>query len=57
MRLFRIVAPWFVAGIEVDLYTSCYIRSAPIIKYMKGWNIGKIKSYCKKRGFEIREIK
>lgn len=26
---------------------------APIIKYMKGWNLNKIISYCKKKNWKV----
>ena len=44
MRLIRIVAPHFVAGIsESDI--------APIIRYMRLWPDDKIWRYCKSKGW------
>lgn len=45
--MLRIIAPHFVAGI---------VRggaAAPIIKYMKGWTLAQIKSYCAKKNWKI----
>ncbi len=45
--MLRITAPRFVAGI---------VRGglcAPIIKYMKGWTLAQIKSYCKRKGWTV----
>ena len=53
--LVRITSSYFVAGIE--MYSDHHIntftirkktnRCAPIIKYMRNWNIIHIKNYCK----------
>jgi hypothetical protein len=46
----RITAPHFVAGI---------VRGglcAPIIKYMRGWTLREIRSYCQKRGWTVEVI-
>lgn len=59
-RIIRITAPHFVVGIE----TYCgplrrrkggmsvpSHRCAPIVKYMKGWTVGEIMRYCRKKGW------
>lgn len=42
---YRIVAPHFVAGVEVDEETGSVVRTAPIVGYMKGWKIRAVKAY------------
>lgn len=44
MKLIRIVAPHFVAGLEAD---SVVRRAAPILSYMLGWNGKRVADYCK----------
>lgn len=51
MKGFRIEAPHFVAGGEID--NKC-IRTAPIIKYMIGWTEQKIIDYCKKKSWKFK---
>ncbi len=48
--MLRVVAPHFVAGI---------VRSgpvAPIIRYMKGWTLREIESYCAKKGWTVERM-
>lgn len=55
MRLFRIVAPFFVAGVEID--SDGYVRRwAPIIKYMRTWSLERVIEYSHKRGWQIKEV-
>jgi hypothetical protein len=51
--LIRITAPHFVAGAEVE--GGKVIKTAPIIGYMKGWAMAKVKGYCnyKEWRFEV----
>jgi len=55
IKLIRIVAPHFVAGIEILRVPTGILgctenkydnNCAPIIKYMKCWSPYKIKCYC-----------
>ena len=52
----RITAPHFVAGVVLE--DDVVVRAAPIIKYMRGWNSARIKSYTRKKGwwYEFIEI-
>lgn len=52
--LFRIVAPHFVAGFEVD--ANRVWRTAPIIGYMRGWKGVKVKAYCNQRGWILERV-
>jgi len=57
--LLRIEAPHFVAGVETRLtFTSGeqVSRAAPIIKYMKGWNVSRVYEYCEKKGWNLRVL-
>jgi hypothetical protein len=49
-RLIRIEAPHFVAGIECnDENVVC--RAAPIVAYMKWWNLNRVVMYCTQKGW------
>jgi hypothetical protein len=48
MRLVRIVAPHFVAGLETD---GVVRRAAPIIRYMIGWTDDGVRDYVARRGW------
>jgi len=50
MRTVRIVAPHFVAGVEV--YSTRGNKCAPIIHYMRTWAMRTILDYCDKKGWE-----
>lgn len=50
--LYQIVSPYFVAGLETSLAGHVY-RCAPIIGYMAGWHIEKVRDYCSKRRWTI----
>lgn len=52
--MIQIDAPHFCAGAE--LYDGKVVRAAPIIKYMKGWDIHRIKMYCKKKKWKLEII-
>jgi len=46
--LIRIEAPHFVAG-----YDMANNNIAPIIKYMRGWNLTRIETYCARKGWLV----
>lgn len=37
-------APHFCAGVE--LFDGKVVKTAPILKYMMGWDVNKVTSYC-----------
>lgn len=41
--LVRVIAPHFVAGIEVG------VRAAPILAYATGWSLLKLQAYCRQK--------
>lgn len=49
--LIIITSPYFVAGYDTDTGNI-----APIIRYMKGWSIERIKSYCLFKHWTIQII-
>lgn len=52
---FQITAPHFVAGLTVGRYG--YVSSAaPIIGYLVGWHIEKVKELCKEKDFDLLEV-
>ena len=40
----RIEAPHFCAGVE--LRDNKVVKVAPILKYMRGWEVSRVTSYC-----------
>lgn len=48
----RIEAPHFVAGVKFTGAGICH-ATAPIVKYMKGWDCSKVQDYCSKKGWKI----
>jgi len=61
--LIRIISPYFVAGLEYRIGMVDFKKGketsnfcAPIIHYMKKWNIGKIISYCIKKKWEVEVL-
>lgn len=47
--MIRITAPHFCAGIADG-------RAAPILKYMKGWTVRRIREYCVQRGWSFEQF-
>lgn len=48
--LVRITAPHFCAGLVVGDYY------APVIAYMRGWDIGRITTYCHWKGWRVEVV-
>jgi hypothetical protein len=48
----RIVAPWFVAGVDIDSGGVAY-HCAPIVRYMRGWTRERVEAYCATRRWMI----
>ena len=53
--LYQIKAKHFVAGLETK--HSVVIFTAPIIKYMVGWSLERVKEYCQRKEWELNYIK
>ena len=53
--LARIVAPHFVAGIELNLNGGLH-RCAPIVAYMRDWPPRRIKTYCDRKRWSIARV-
>jgi hypothetical protein len=49
----RISAPHFVAGLVFDPDNIRVIRAAPILRYMLGWTVARVRSYCLTRNWKI----
>lgn len=47
--MIRIDGGFFCAGIEHK--DGVVVRTAPILKYMLGWNGRQVADYCRKRGW------
>ena len=53
-HLYQITAPHFCAGfIRVNGVVGV---AAPIIKYMVGWPIGKVRRYCEMKGWRLEWV-
>lgn len=51
--LYTVDAPHFNAGFEYSLVKEEVVNAAPIISYMIGWDMFRVKAYCKNKGWEI----
>jgi hypothetical protein len=49
--LIRISSSYFTAGYDTESKTI-----VPIIKYIKGWSVEKIVSYCRKKNWKIEIV-
>jgi hypothetical protein len=49
-RIIIISAPHFVAGVCLD--NDVAVRSAPILRYMIGWDFTKIESYVARKNWK-----
>lgn len=50
-EIWTVDAPHFNAGLVERNYAV--VRAAPIIKYMRGWPITRVASYCRKKGWSL----
>lgn len=56
ISVIQIYMPTATAGVVFN-EREITIKAAPIIKYMKGWHVNKVISYCNKRNwrYEVTE--
>lgn len=54
--LIRITAPHFVAAIISKGGTMTKGDAAPIIRYMKGWSVKRIRAYCERQGWQFEVL-
>jgi hypothetical protein len=54
--LFQIRAPHFTAGYETD-GDGLVAVTAPIIKYMKGWEQGRVWLYVVSKGWDVQHVR
>lgn len=52
--LYVISTSYFYCGILTSS-KDIVVKAAPIVKYMVGWKISRVYSYCKKRKFTIEK--
>lgn len=52
--LVRVVAPHFVAGLVVD--DEYVIHAAPILRYMVGWSVDRVRDYVAKKGWRASNV-
>ena len=55
-RLFRVEAPRFTAGAEVNSM-GVIVRTAPILRYTRLWQIETLQRLCHEKGWKIEEMK
>lgn len=51
------MAPHFCAGGEVSNWHVMGSKTAPIIRYMHGWNWKEVVAYCKHKGWKLKKVK
>jgi hypothetical protein len=54
-KLFQVETPTFVAGFCVDAKNVIW-RTAPILKWMEDKPLYVAESYCRKRGWKLKEV-
>ena len=54
MSAYQINAPHFCAGVETR--GEKIIRTAPILKYMRGWKAERMIDYCREKGWTVVEL-
>lgn len=51
--LARIAAPHFVAGLRIDDEELVVTDAAPILRYMIGWRVERVRDYAAKKGWDL----
>ncbi|CAB4197700.1 hypothetical protein UFOVP1323_42 [uncultured Caudovirales phage] len=54
-NLIQVVAPHMVAGIE--LRNDIVFKTAPILKYMRGWTKAQVTDYCGRKGWQYNAVR
>ena len=55
MSLYQVKSDYFVAGFCTANHKV--VKVAPIIKYMKGWNLSRALEYAKSKGWKTEKVK
>ena len=55
MRLYRVEAPHFVAGVEVNEQNRI-VRAARILNWALGYDRISFLFYCGKKGWKVKEV-
>lgn len=53
-RTYQIIAPHFCAGLVVR--ERHVVKPAPIVKYMRGWEMTLVRAYAHQRGWKVTEV-
>lgn len=53
-RLYQITAPHFCAGLVVR--ERHVMKPAPILSYMRGWELAEVRDYCRRKGWRVVEV-
>jgi hypothetical protein len=54
--LYRIVAPYFTVEIQVCRVMEEVTFAPPIVKFMKGWDVGQVDDYCWKKRWKLEQL-
>lgn len=46
----QVSSSYFVAGLKAR--DSIIFEAAPILKFMEGWTLGRVKTYCQEKGWD-----
>lgn len=52
--LTQIDAPHFCCGVEFD--DDIVVLTAPIVKYMMGWDLDQVRYYCDSKRWKFTEV-
>jgi hypothetical protein len=52
--LLQITSNYFCAGVVVQ--DGAVTRAAPILKYMRGWTIKRVRTYCKIKDWDCQPV-
>lgn len=53
-ELYQVTAPHFCAGVVVR--GGIVVETAPILAYMREWNLGRSLDYCKRKGWKMVSV-
>ena len=56
MKLVRVVAPHFVAGLEIDPVTARAVRAAPILRWVIGKHENELRDYFQRKGWRASVV-
>ena len=55
-RLHSIEGPYFCACVITDVLSNVIVKTAPILHYMQGWHLKRLKVHCKLKKWAYLEL-